>query len=115
VAEYATVVGFVQFPVTERDLDSGDSVRDVTVRPAGVDAPLVRGTLWPEMGHVEIGEGDFVAFDGEYKERNGQGKDGGKVTYRNVNIRKINVNGKRYDAPVREVANKSGGSQKRSF
>jgi hypothetical protein len=114
LADYATIVGFVQFPVNERELDTG-TVRDITVRPQGVDAPLIRGTLWPELADVEVDEGDFVAFDGEYTERPGQGADGGKTLYRNVNIRKINVNGKNYIAPKRGVANPKSRTKTKAF
>lgn len=89
--QYATVVGFVQFPVEERSLPSGQKVRDVTVRPSGVDTPLVRGTLWPEFDSVEVNEGDLIGIDGEYTERTGQNREGGSVTYRNVNIKKLAV------------------------
>jgi hypothetical protein len=118
LAEYATVVGFVQFPVTDRQLDSGETVFDVTVRPAGVDAPLVRITIWPELAEaleaegVQVEEGDFVAFDGQYSERTGQKQDGGKTTYRNVNAKKVTVS-KGITAAPREVVNKS--TSKRSF
>ena len=102
--QYATVAGFVQFPVDNRELDSGQTVRDITVRPAGVDTPLVRGTLWPEFDDVDVDEGDLVGLDGEYQERTGQNKEGGKVTYRNLNIKKIAVT-KGAKRAEREVAN----------
>jgi hypothetical protein len=111
--QYATVVGFVQFPVEKRALPSGQEVRDVTVRPAGVDTPLVRGTLWPEFDSVEVGEGDLVAIDGEYTERTGQNREGGSVTYRNVNIKKLAVLSGAERAE-REVVNSKGGGRKKS-
>lgn len=114
MAEYATVIGFVQFPVAERALDSGDTVRDVTVRPAGVDAPLIRATLWPEFADVDVNEGDLVAIDGAYTERTAQGKDGSKQTYRNMNTKRIAVV-QASAGSTREVVNKGGRAKAKSF
>lgn len=110
MADYATAVGFVQFPVQERELDNGDTVRDVTIRIPGVDAPLIKVTLWPELADTDVEEGDFIAVDGAYKERSGQKKDGSKTTFRDMNAKKLVViTGA---GPVeREVVNKATGSK----
>ena len=103
--DYATITGFVQFEVNERELDNGDKVRDLTVGLTGVNAPRVRVTLWPEFADVDVDEGDFVAVDGTWEERTGQNKAGEKVTYRNVNARRIAVT-KGAERAEREVSNK---------
>lgn len=105
--QYATVVGFVQFPVEERELPSGQNVRDVTVRPFGIDMPLVRITVWPEFAGTDIQEGDFVAVDGKYEERVADNKEGQKRTYRNLNPQKLAILAAAPRAE-REVVNSKG-------
>ena len=107
--QYATVIGFVQFPVEERELPSGQSVRDVTIRPFGIDMPLVRITVWPEFAGTEVQEGDLVAADGKYEERTAQNKEGQNRTYRNLNPQKLAVLASAPKAE-REVVNKRKGS-----
>lgn len=109
MAEYATEAGFVQFPVDEREIPSGQVVRDVTIRARGVDGPLLRITVWPEFDGTEINEGDFVAVDGEYTERIvGEGKD--TKTYRNINAKKLAVTPAAPKAEREVVNKKSKGS-----
>ena len=112
--EYAHISGFVQFEPIERELDDGGKVRDISVRGAGVEQPLVRVTLWPQFEDVEVEEGDFVAIDGTYEERVGQKKDGGKTTFRNMNARRVFV-AKGEQPAERTVANAGGGRKNRSF
>lgn len=119
MAEWATVNGFVQFQPEEREANDV-TVRDITVRPSGTDKPLIRITLWPEWiealeeAGIELEEGDFVAADGQYEERTGQAKDGGKRTYRNLNsINKLAVT-KGLKRKEREVVNKRQTRAKKS-
>lgn len=107
MAEYATAVGFVQFPVTEREANGSD-VRDVTIRTPGTPASgggvLIRITVWPDLADVSISEGDFVAVDGKVDVREVDGK-----TYVNMSASKLAVlTGELGDsAPVdREVVGK---------
>jgi hypothetical protein len=106
VADYATAVGFVQFEVTERDLPSGQTVRDATIRTPGSDGRLVRITLWPEFDETEVNEGDFIAVDGKFEERQVEGK-----TYLNLNPNKLAVLAAAPRAE-REVERKSTKSKK---
>lgn len=105
MADYATAVGFIQFPVEDRELPSGQEVRDVTIRTLGLDAPLVRITVWPEFADVELDEGDFIAVDGEYTERTAQNKGGENRTYRNMSAKRLAVVTKAEKAET-EVVNK---------
>lgn len=82
--EYALAEGFIQFPVEERDIPSGDTVRDITIRTPGTEGVLLRITIWPEYEDVELNQGDFVAADGQFEERVVD-TDQGKRTYRNLN------------------------------
>lgn len=104
MADYATAVGFIQFPVEERELPSKDVVRDVSIRTPGLDAPLIRITVWPEFADTELNEGDFIAVDGEYTERIAT-KNDRPVTYRNMSAKRIAVVAQA-EKPEREVVNK---------
>lgn len=114
MADYATAVGFVQFPVEDRELPSGQAVRDVTIRTLGLDAPLVRVTVWPEFEDVDINEGDFIAIDGEYTERVAQNGAGENRTYRNMSAKRIAVTPAAAKAEP-EVVNKKKAGSKGSF
>lgn len=109
MAEYATAIGFVQFEVTERELPSGQTVRDATIRTPGSDGRLVRITLWPEFDETEVNEGDLIAVDGKFEERNVDGK-----TYLNLNPNKLAVV-EAAPRAEREVERKSGSKGKKSF
>lgn len=85
MAEYATVAGFVQFDVDEREA-AGQTVRDVTVRTLGSDGKLVKITLWPEFEDTVVEKGDFVAADGEFQTR-----EVGDKVYLNLNAKKLAV------------------------
>lgn len=107
MADYATAVGFVQFPVDEREANN-DKVRDVTIRTPGTKAAgggaLVRVTLWPQFKDVAVEEGDFIAVDGTLEARTvGVGE--AAKTYLNMNAKRLKVFGQ--DAPAeREVVGK---------
>lgn len=71
--EYGSVAGFIQFPVESRDLDSGQTVRDATVRSLAT-GDLVRITLWEDFAEVDVDKGDFLAADGQMTTREHNGK-----------------------------------------
>lgn len=104
MAEYATAIGFVQFPVEEREAN-GNKVRDFTIRTPGTAASgggaLVRCTLWPEFEDTSVDEGDFVAIDGKFESRDVKGK-----TYFNINVRRLKVFGQEATAE-REVVGRN--------
>ena len=82
---YGTVEGFIQFEVDSRDLSSGQTVRDATVRSVNTNE-LVRITIWPDFEDVDLKLGDWIAADGEvtFREANG-------TTYTNMSARKLAV------------------------
>lgn len=82
---YGSSAGFVQFPVEERELDAGQTVRDVTIRSLAT-GELLRITLWPDFEDTEVSEGDFVAVDGKVTFRTV-----GDTTYTNMSARKVAV------------------------
>lgn len=84
-SEYATVVGFVQFDVDEREVN-GQTIRDITVKTPGTEGKLVRVTVWPEYAGVDIERGDFVAADGTVTVREHNGKE-----YTNLNAKSLAV------------------------
>lgn len=89
MAEYATAVGFVQFPVNEREAN-GSQVRDITIRTPGTEAngggALIRVTLWPDLEDTAVVEGDFLMVDGKLDVRNVDGR-----TYINMSASKLAV------------------------
>lgn len=87
MADFATAVGFIQFPVNEREAN-GEQVRDVTIRTPGTDGTLVRVTLWPAFDEAEVVEGDFIAVDGKLNVREVEGK-----TYVNIDANKLHWKG----------------------
>lgn len=100
MAEYATAVGFVQFPVTEREANGSD-VRDVTIRTPGTvlgGGALIRITVWPDLNEAVIEEGDFVAVDGKLDVRVVDDK-----TYLNLSASKLAVNGVVYRSANADV------------
>ena|SRR5688500_11607435 len=111
MAEYATVIGFIQFDIDTDDVN-GQEVRRVTVRSPGSEGKLIRITVWPEHEDVELEKGDFIAVDGEFTTRTGQNKDGDKVTYFNVSAKRIAVLGTGEAGAEREVVQKPA---KRAF
>lgn len=112
--EYKTVIGFVQFPVEEREA-AGQTVRDVTIRAAGSEGPYVRATVWEELADVAVEEGDFVAIDGPFEARIVDAKDGGQKTYLNISARRLVVLGHEAPRAEREVKAKGKKSRKSSF
>lgn len=72
--EYGSVAGFVQFDVEERELDSGATVRDATVRSIAT-GDLVRVTLWEDFAEVDVEKGDWLACDGQFTTREHKGKE----------------------------------------
>lgn len=80
--DYATVAGFIQFDVNERDVN-GQEVRDVTVRAIGTQK-LVKVTVWSDFSDVPLAKGDFIVADGKFSTNEGQAKDGTPITYLNL-------------------------------
>lgn len=107
---YRTIVGFVQFDVEERKV-SNATVRDVTVRAAGSEGPLVSVTVWPEYADHEIQRGDFVAIDGDLQVRVGQTSSGEKREFLNLSASKIYRNGELLTPKEREVVNRKAKSK----
>ncbi len=106
---YGTVAGIIQFPVEERELESGQTVRDATVRSIS-SGDLVRFTLWPQWADVELERGDFIVGDGKINQRDYKG-----TTYTDLNPYRLFV-GVQEVAREREVEQKSGsGTSKRTF
>lgn len=112
MADYATAVGFVQFPVNERDAN-GKEVRDVTIRTPGTPeaggGALIRITVWPDLADVDVNEGDFVAVDGKVEVRVVDGK-----TYINMSASKLAVlsGAVSLDTGEREVVGKKSDTKK---
>lgn len=102
---YATVAGFIQFPVEERELDSGQTVRDATVRSIAT-GDLIRITFWPDFEDAEIAEGDFIAVDGKVSTREADGR-----TYVNMSARTVFI-GVPVEPKEREVATKAASKPK---
>lgn len=109
--QYATVHGFVQFPVDERETSGGQKVRDVTIRTPGSEGSLVRITLWPELADFEVEKDDFIAVDGKLDVNQSTGKDGTLRTYINVSASTIATLGKgtrgRRDEVVKKPAERA--------
>ncbi len=93
-AEYRGVLGFVQFEPREGEA-GGKAVRNITVRQVGFGQFAVRvsATLWPSHAHVEVEEGDLVAFEGKYTQNKGKDKNENPITYHNISVTKIKVLG----------------------
>ena len=108
---FRTVLGFVQFPVEEREA-AGQTVRDVTIRQVGSEGPYIRITLWPEFAETAIEEGDFVAIDGPFEVRIVDTDDGQKQ-YLNVSAGRVAVLGHEAPRTEREVKSKSRGTRSR--
>jgi len=79
MAEYRTIVGFVQFPPREGEAAS-KPVRNVTVN--GVDRLRYSATLWPSHKDFAVEENDLVVFEGKYT--TSPKDDGGK--YHNLSV-----------------------------
>lgn len=62
---YINVAGIVAWDSEERELKSGDIIKTFTVEiiPSGTQ---LKTTLWPELAHVDVKKGDFVALRGKY-------------------------------------------------
>jgi len=97
---FAGASGFIQFPVETRELDSGQTVRDATIRSLNTNE-LVKITFWPDFEDAEFEEGDFIAVDGKFTTR----KVGDKV-YTNASARKLAV-AKAVQPKEREVVKKN--------
>ena len=82
---YGTVAGLVQFDVEPRQLDSGQEVRDLSIRSLASGDPI-RITLWPDFADTPVEKGDFVVADGKITVR----KVGDKE-YVNMSARKLVV------------------------
>lgn len=57
----------------------------------------VSATLWPSHGHVPVEENDFVVLEGKYNQSPGKTKDGDPITYHNLSVSRISVNGSAAD------------------
>ena len=90
MADYLTIVGFIQFDPEERKLDSGPTVRDIMVRPAG-STHLVKCTVWPGFADVELERGTGVLLEGKANVNEVQGQDGQKRIYRNLSVSNLAV------------------------
>lgn len=101
--DFATVEGFIQFPVQERETNN-NTVRDITIRTTGIEGRLIKITVWPQFAHVEFDEGDWVSVDGDYRVT-----EKGDKTYVDMNAKKLAVV-RAAEAGEREVV-----GQKRSF
>lgn len=99
--------GIVQFPPREGDA-GGKAVRNITIQQAGFGPTAVKvsATLWPSHKHVEVEQGDVVTLEGKYSSNKGtvqQGENAGKeVTYHNLSVSRISVNGAKADSGVKE-------------
>ena len=62
---YINVTGIVAWDAELRELQSGDEIKTFTVEiiPSGMQLKV---TLWPELAHVTVQKGDFVAIRGKY-------------------------------------------------
>lgn len=106
--EYRAVLGFVQFEPREGEA-GGKPVRNITVRTVGFGPYAVRvsATLWPSHGHVEVNEGDLVAFEGKYTQNKGKDKNDNPITYHNISVSKIKVLGAADEGAREETVNTS--------
>lgn len=109
--DYATVAGFIQFDVNEREVN-GQAVRDATVRAVGTQK-LVKITVWSDFEEVPLSRGDFVVVDGKFSTNEGQTKDGTPITYLNLSASNL-VRIAPEERQRREVVNESGGSSERA-
>lgn len=82
---FTTVAGIVQFDVESRELDSGQTVRDATVRSIAT-GELVRITFWPDFEESEFEKGDFIVVDGKVTPREYNGN-----TYFNMSARTVAI------------------------
>jgi len=100
--QFRSIHGIVQFPPKEGEAN-GKPVRNITVRQVGFGPTAVKvsATLWPSHAHVDVAEGDVVTFDGKYTPNKGKNRDGEPVTYHNVSITRISVNGSPADPGVK--------------
>ena len=69
--EYVTIIGFVPFEITEREVN-GETVRDVTVRDA-ISGDLIKCTIWANFDDIEIYQNDLVAIEGKLSVREYKG------------------------------------------
>lgn len=91
---FRTIHGIVQFPPRDGEA-GGKAVRNISVRNAGFkeQAVMVSATLWPSHAEVEVEEGDTVTLEGSYSQNKGTKQDGTAVTYHNISVTRISVNG----------------------
>jgi len=82
MADYASAIGFVQFPPNDREAN-GQNVREFTIKTPGTDGILIRITVWPELqtqAVLEAVKGDLVAADGKLTIGSYKAKDGEERT-----------------------------------
>lgn len=84
---FASIAGFIQFDVEERDYNDG-VIRDATIRSLA-SGDLCRISFFPDFEEVELERGDFIAVDAKVQEREGEDKDGNSRTYVNFTARRL--------------------------
>ena len=106
-AVYASVLGFVQFDVRDREVN-GQEVREATVQSCD-SQKLVSVTLWPQWADVTVAKGDLVAANGRLTKNQGTNKAGEPITYRNLSAKYFHNLGQL--TPIQtEAVNSSGSS-----
>ncbi len=113
---YRCIAGIVQFPPRDGEA-AGQPVRNITIRQTGVhekEAVQVSATLWEQFAGIAVEEDDFVVVEGSYTAKAGKNKNGDPVTYHNLSVNGISVNGSKLNkGSEAETANaaEAGSSQ----
>jgi hypothetical protein len=84
VAEYKTVMGFVQFDPNVREAN-GKQVQSVLIQNVSQNLDI-RVSVWPEQFSGTLEKGDLVFAQGKYEEREIKGK-----LYRDVTASKFRL------------------------
>jgi hypothetical protein len=86
-SKYAVVAGFIQYDPEYRQAND-QPVRDIKVRAIGSQA-MVRITVWPELDHVPLVKGDFVAVEGRCRKTTRAAEDGSVKEYFDVDAQSL--------------------------
>lgn len=81
---YKPFSGFIQF-----EPEVYENRRSVVIKPIGAtgnEVPLLRVTIWPDFGDVNLSKGDFIAADGKFDTQTKNGK-----TYYNLSASELVV------------------------